>query len=117
MAVSAWVVLFTTGAITLGGVPYSVLMKFWQDTEARDAYFSGDGHALHDRLGDMGIEYEIKKHYRSQISDPVELDQHIHQILFDRTGYIGENYTVNAQRKLVLKDVGRAIEIESCPNC
>ncbi|MEL6249262.1 MAG: hypothetical protein AAFN18_23325 [Cyanobacteria bacterium J06554_6] len=112
---TTWVVLFATGTVTLGGVPYSVLMKFWQDAEARDAYFSGDSRELHDRLGRLGIEYEIKEYYRDRISDPVKLDQHIHQILYDRTRYLGENYTVKGG-KLVLK-TGRSGEIESCPNC
>jgi hypothetical protein len=114
---SLWIALFVTGAVTLGGVPYEVLMKFWQDPEAREAYFSGNGQVLHDRLGDLGIEYEIKRYYRSRIRDPIKLDQHIHQILYDRTGYVGAAYTVNAKGTLILRDIGEAVEIENCPNC
>ncbi|MGD1949217.1 MAG: hypothetical protein ACFB14_06185 [Leptolyngbyaceae cyanobacterium] len=35
MTVGTWVILFTTETITLGGVPYSVLMKVRQDPAAR----------------------------------------------------------------------------------
>ncbi|MEO0989159.1 MAG: hypothetical protein AAFY20_27005, partial [Cyanobacteria bacterium J06639_14] len=67
-------------------------------------------------MSDLGIEREIKDYYRSRIQDPVELDRHIHQVLFDRTGYVGENYVLQG-RKLVLKDPGIAEDIRSCPNC
>ena len=111
-----WIILFATDTITLGGVPYSVLMKVWQDPAARSALLGGDATELHDLMGSLGIEYDIKNYYRSRIDDPVELDQHIHQILFDRTGYIGENYTVRG-RTLVLKDPSKAEELRNCPNC
>lgn len=116
VAIGTWVVLLTTGVITLGGVPYSVLVKVWQDPAARSALLGGDETKLHDLMGDLGIEYEIKEHYRSQIEDPVELDQHIHQILFDRTGYVGEAYTVKG-RTLVLKDTSKIEALQNCPNC
>jgi hypothetical protein len=51
----------------------------------------------------MGIEEKMKDYYRPQISDEGVLDQHIHQILYDRTGYVGEAYQVNGG-VLVLKD-------------
>ncbi|MEM7796278.1 MAG: hypothetical protein AAF579_17720 [Cyanobacteria bacterium P01_C01_bin.118] len=116
MAVGAVVVLFTAEVITLGGVPYSVLMKVWQSPEARSALLGGDEKKLHNLMGDLGIEYEIKDYYRSRIQDPVQLDQYIHQILFDRTGYVGEAYTVKG-RTLVLKDPGKIQELRNCPNC
>lgn len=115
-AITTGVVLFTTGAITLGGVPYSVLMKVWQDPAARSALLGGDETELHDLMGALGIEYEIKEYYRDQIKDPVKLDQHIHQILFDRTGYVGEAYTVKG-RTLVLKDPAKLDQLQNCPNC
>ena len=111
-----WIILFATDTITLGGVPYSVLMKVWQNPAARSALLSGDETELHDLMGGLGIEYDIKNYYRSRIDDPVKLDQHIHQILFERTGYIGENYTVRG-RTLVLKDPSKAEELRNCPNC
>ena len=115
MAVATWVVLFTTGAITLGGVPYSVLMKVWQDPAARSALLGGEATELHDLMGNLGIEYDIKSYYSRRIKDPVKLDQHIHQIMFDRTGYVGENYVVQG-RKLVLKE-GKREALQNCPNC
>jgi len=78
-------------------------MQFLQDDVARSAYFSGNNVALHDRLGEMGIEEAMKDYYRPQIPDEVVLDQHIHQILYDRTDYVGEAYQVNGQGVLVLK--------------
>ncbi|MEO0868264.1 MAG: hypothetical protein AAFY17_07410 [Cyanobacteria bacterium J06642_11] len=115
MAIAAWVMLFTTGVITLGGVPYSVLMKVWQDPAARSALMGGKATELHDLMGNLGIEYEIKNYYRNRIQDPVKLDQHIHQILFDRTGYVGENYVVQG-RTLVLRE-GKLEELKNCPSC
>lgn len=116
MAVGTWVVLLTTGAITLGGVPYSVLLKVWQNPTARAALLGGEAAELHDLMNTLGIEYEIKEYYRNRIQDPVELDQHIHQILFDRTGYVGTNYTVKG-RTLVLKDPSIAEKLRNCPSC
>ena len=116
ITLGAAVVLFTSGAVTLGGVPYSVLMKVWQDPAARSALLSGNEKKLHDLMGNLGIEYEIKAYYRARIQAPVKLDQHIHQILFDRTGYVGEAYTVKG-RTLVLKDASKIQELRNCPNC
>lgn len=115
MAAGTWVVLFTTGVITLGGVPYSVLLKVWQNPEARSALLGGESSELHDLMGGLGIEYDIKSYYGKRIKDPVKLDQHIHQILFDRTGYVGENYVVQG-RTLVLKE-GKRQELQNCPSC
>ncbi len=115
-AAGTWVVLLTTGVITLGGVPYSVLMKVWQDPGARSALLSGKETQLHDLMNNLGIEYDIKEYYRSRIQDPVELDQHIHQIMFNRTGYVGDAYTVKG-RTLVLKDPAKAEELRNCPSC
>lgn len=116
LAAGTWVVLFTTGAITLGGVPYRVLMKVWQNDVARSALLSGSGRELHDVMDEMGIEYSIKAYYRPRIQDPVKLDQHIHQILYDRTGYVGDSYRLQG-RTLVLKDPAKAQELRSCPSC
>lgn len=116
-AVSVGTALFLTDAITWRGIPYSVLAKVWADPGAKAALASGDPVEMHRQLSALGIEYDIKQYYRARISDPVELDQHIHQIFYDWSGYIGENYTVDGRGKLVLKDVGKAIEIRGCPNC
>jgi hypothetical protein len=92
--------------ITIAKVPVPILLKFLGDKPARDAYFQKDKRALHDRLVALGVEEEIKAFYRSQIRDEVELDRYIHQIFYERSGYIGEAYTVNAEGILVLKQVG-----------
>lgn len=97
--------LFTMGeSITVGEVPLSIIISFLQDETARDAYFAKDGVKLHDRLDEMGIEEKMKDHYRSEIPNPVELDQYIHQVLYERTGYVGKAYKVNSQGVLVLKN-------------
>ena len=103
LLVGIWVVLFTGGYVTLGGVPAPIIMKFLSDETAREAYFQGDRKKLHNRLDDMGIEDDIKAYYRPQIPDEAQLDQYIHQIFYERTGYVGEGYQVNSQGVLVLK--------------
>ncbi|MEO0989160.1 MAG: hypothetical protein AAFY20_27010, partial [Cyanobacteria bacterium J06639_14] len=45
-AIGIWVLLFSAGVVTLGGVPYRVLLKVWQDDTARSALLSGAGTAL-----------------------------------------------------------------------
>lgn len=100
---ATWVSLFLSGSVTYRGVPYEVIRKFWQDDEARAAYFSGDNQALHDRLGMLGVEQDIKRYYRDQFDSEYELDRYIHQIMFDRTGYVGEAYRVDASGRLHLR--------------
>ncbi len=97
------VLLFLTGQLVIGGVPSSIVITFLQDDLARNAYITGDRQALHDRLDNLGIETQIKAYYRPKIQDEQELDLYIHQILYDRTGYIGEAYQVGSDKKLVLK--------------
>lgn len=116
LAAGTWVALFTTEVVTLGGVPYSVLMKVWQNPATRSALLRRDSVALHDLMDNMGIEYEIKKYYSKRIQDPVELDQHIHQILYDRTRYVGANYVV-VRGKLIPKSYDMVEEIYECPGC
>lgn len=103
LCVGIWAVLLTNGFLTIGGVPTPIILSFLQDETARNAYFQGDSQKLHDRLQGMGIEDRIKAFYRPQIRDEAELDQHIHQIMYDRTGYVGNSYRVNSQGVLVLK--------------
>jgi len=100
------------GQVVVGGVPISILTTFLQDDTARNAYLNRDRQLLHNRLQTLGIEEEIKDFYRSQITDKVELDQYIHQIFYDRTGYVGVNYWVNSEGILVLKK-GRLERIEN----
>ncbi|EKV02111.1 hypothetical protein Lepto7375DRAFT_4314 [Leptolyngbya sp. PCC 7375] len=116
LATGTWVTLFTTGVVTLGGVPYSVLIKVWQTPATRAALLRRDSYALHDLMDNMGIEAEIKRYYSKRIKDPVELDQHIHQILYDRTRYVGENYVV-VRGKLIPKSYDMVEELYECPEC
>lgn len=89
--------------ITIGGIPSSIVMEFLQDETARQAYWNKDKQALHDRLQVLGVEEQMKAYYRPKIPDELKLDQYIHQIFYDRTGYVGQGYTLNAQGKLILK--------------
>jgi len=98
-----WFVLLTEGQFTIGGVPVPIIRSFFQDETARNAYFAGDNKKLHARLQAMGVEEKIKSFYRPKIRDEAKLDQYIHQILYDRTGYVGEAYQVNSEGVLVLK--------------
>ena len=95
--------LLMSPSLTIQGVPMSIIGKFLMDGPARDAYWSGDGKALHDRLDDLGIEAEMKAFYRPQIPDEVQLDQHVHQIFYETTGYVGQAYKLDGQGNLVLK--------------
>lgn len=95
-----WLSLFVSGRVTLGGVPYPILNKFWDDEAAKVAYFGSDRQSLHDRLSEMKIEADIKDYYRSRFDDEGELDRYIHQIMFDRTGYVGEAYQVDNYGRL-----------------
>lgn len=100
LGVVLWTSLFIGERTTLGGVPYGIIRTFWNDKTARDAYFSGDAQVLHDRLSTLGVEASIKAYYRDQFEDEYALDRYIHQIMFDRTGYVGEAYRVNEQGQL-----------------
>ncbi len=94
---------FLSGNLVVYGVPSSVIIQFLADETARAAYLNGHNQVLHDRLNEMGIEEQMKDFYRSHISDETLLDQHIHQILYDCTGYVGDAYRLNADGHLVLR--------------
>ncbi len=98
-------------SLTVQGVPIPIIVTFLTDQPARDAYFSGDSKALHDRLEKLGIEAKIKAFYRPQIRDEVKLDQYVHQIFYDATGYVGKAYRLNDQGVLVLKETS-TVEFE-----
>jgi hypothetical protein len=95
--------LLTSTFITFKGVPLPIIVQFLVDEPARKEYFAGDKKGLHDRLQQMGIEEEIKAFYRPKIQDENKLDQYIHQIFYNSTGYVGEGYFVNSQGLLVPK--------------
>ena len=96
-----WGNLFVLELVSLGGVPYGIIHKFWNDPAARTAYFVGDSRGLHDRLRSLGVEADIKDYYRDRFATEHELDRHIHQIMYDRTGYVGEAYQVRPSGQLV----------------
>ncbi|MEL7227427.1 MAG: hypothetical protein AAGL17_21995 [Cyanobacteria bacterium J06576_12] len=99
-----WTNLFIQEKVTFAGVPYRIINKFWNDKPARTAYFVGDRQGLHDRLQDLGVEEDIKAYYRDRFDSEYELDKYIHQIMFDRTGYVGEAYRVNGFGELISID-------------
>lgn len=90
-------------SIPIRGVPIPILIKFLADQPAREAYWGGQTQVLHDRLNQLGIEEDIKAYYRPQFQDEDQLDQHIHQIFYNNTGYVGNSYEVNAEGILVPK--------------
>lgn len=96
-------VLFLSGHLVIGGIPSSILMMFLQDATARDAFLQGDHQGLHARLSEMGVEEMMKDYYRPRIADEAELDRYVHQLFYDRTGYVGEAYRVAPNGKLVRK--------------
>lgn len=96
--------LLTSERATIGGVPTSIIIDSLKDETARSALLQRDSRKLHDRLEVMGVEARIKAFYRPQIPNEVKLDQHIHQLLYDRTGYVGDAYQVNSQGVLTLRE-------------
>jgi hypothetical protein len=88
--------------LTYKGVPVRILVHFVEDGEARRAYFAGEKTALHARLKELGVEEQIKAYYRPQFKDEQALDLHIHQLLYDNTGYVGAAYMVDGDGKLQL---------------
>jgi hypothetical protein len=89
-------------SLTYKGVPVKILVQFIEDPIARKFYFAGQKKALHNRLKEMDVEEQIKDFYRPQIQDEQQLDQYIHQLLYDNTGYVGASYIVDGQGKLVI---------------
>ncbi|HEY9846488.1 MAG TPA: hypothetical protein V6D03_09845, partial [Candidatus Caenarcaniphilales bacterium] len=102
-AVGIGVLWFNYEQLTLRGVPVPIIISFLNDETARSAYFQGNSKQLHDRLEQMGVEAQVKAFYRPQFSDEAKLDQYIHQLLYDQTGYVGDAYRVNSQGILIPK--------------
>jgi hypothetical protein len=90
-------------SMTVKGIPVSILVKGLSDQDALNLYLSGDKKGFHDRLEEIGIKDEIKAFYRPKIRDEQQLDQHIHQIFYNLSGYVGVAYSVNQKGILVLK--------------
>ncbi|MGB7416680.1 MAG: hypothetical protein WA902_20925 [Thermosynechococcaceae cyanobacterium] len=93
-------------SLTIQGVPLTMVVKFLRDRPARDAYFAKDKPGLHNRLQELGIEDEIKEFYRPQFSDEKQLDQHIHQVFYDLSGYVGKAYVLTDDGTLRLRSIG-----------
>lgn len=101
-----WGLLFVNDVVTLGGVPAVVVGRFFQDPGAIIHFLTGNKQALHQNLQELGIEEQIKDYYRDRIPDEIQLDQYIHQLLYNWTGYVGDNYIVGSQGILFLKTTG-----------
>jgi len=86
--------------ITIDGVPVPILLKAFGDESVRQAYWSGDKQELHDRLNAIGIEEDIKDYYRPHAAGESDLDQKIHQIFYNQTGYVGDAYQVDKTGRL-----------------
>jgi hypothetical protein len=87
--------------LTYRGVPLGMILDFLTDPIARNAYFDGDRKLLHQRLDELGFERNIKAFYRPKISDEVELDRYIHQLMYENTGYVGKAYHLGQSGQLV----------------
>lgn len=114
-----WGVLFVNDFVTLGGVPAEVIGRFLQDPGAIIHFLTGNKQALHQNLEELGIEEQIKDYYRDRIPDEIQLDHYIHQLLYNWTGYVGDNYIVGSQGILFLKTTGEIRlkqEIKEKPN-
>ena len=45
-----------------------------------------------------------KLNYRPQFKGELELDLYVHQLFYDLTGYLGQEYRINSAGKLTLKE-------------
>ncbi|MBW4662926.1 MAG: hypothetical protein KME01_01780 [Chroococcus sp. CMT-3BRIN-NPC107] len=98
-----WTTMLTKGYVAIGGVPSPIIISFLRNETARAAYFDGDNEKLHAQMQSMDLAEKLKPYYRPQFANEAQLDRYTHQILYDRTGYIGKAYQVNPQGILVVK--------------
>ncbi len=103
-----WVEMLTKGYVAIGGVPSPIILSFLKNDSARIAYFDGDEEKLHAQIQSMNLAEKLKPYYRPQFAEEAKLDLHTHQILYDRTGYIGRAYQVTKQGVLTLKKKTKA---------
>ena len=111
-----WSLMLTKGYVAIGGVPSPIIFSFFQNEIARKAYFDGDSKKLSAQIQSMGLPEKLKPYYRPQFKDEAKLDLYTNQILYDRTGYIGKAYKVNAQGILVLKKSQKVSKLQSHHN-
>ena len=102
-----WVEMLTKGYLAIGGVPSPIILSFLQNDTARIAYFDGDEEKLHAQIQRMNLAEKLKPYYRPQFAEEAKLDLHTHQILYDRTGYVG-TYQVTKQGVLTSKKKTKA---------
>lgn len=95
-------------SMTVKGIPVSILVKGLSDRDALNLYWSGDKKGFHDRLEEIGIKDDIKAFYRPKIRDEQQLDQYIHQIFYNLSGYVGVAYSVNQKGVLVLNSASKS---------
>ncbi len=99
-----WVEMLTKRYVAVGGIPSPIILSFLQNDSARVAYFDGDEEKLYSQIQSMNLAEKLKPYYRPQFTEEAKLDLHIHQILYDRTGYVGKAYRVSKQGVLTLKN-------------
>jgi len=104
---AAW--MLTRESATIANVPVPLFVKAFEDGTARNYFLVGNTRAFHDRLERMGIKDAIKAFYRPKIHDEVKLDQYIHQIFYEDTGFVGDAYYVNSQGILTLKNPAASV--------
>lgn len=90
-------------SIVIQGIPLNILWMATSDLPTVEAYLRGDKVALHQRLQDKGVEEAIKAYYRPRIRNEKQLDQYIHQLFYELSGYVGVAYRVNDQGILELR--------------
>jgi hypothetical protein len=56
----------------------------------------------------MGVEAEIREHYRQYITDEVELDRYVNQLMYENTGYVNDDFVVDRNGQLLSK--GKELE-------
>ena len=101
--------MLTRESATIANVPVPLVVRAFEDETARNYFLLGNKRAFHDRLERMGIKDAIKAFYRPRIHDEVKLDQYIHQIFYDDTGFVGDAYYVNSQGILTLKNPAASV--------
>ncbi|AFY70157.1 hypothetical protein Pse7367_1881 [Thalassoporum mexicanum PCC 7367] len=88
---------------SISGVPLPIVMRSMLDGQTRKAYFQGDGDLLYRRLKELGVETDIRDHYRQYISDEAELDRYVNQLMYENTGYVNDDFDVDRNGQLVPK--------------
>lgn len=89
------IINFQSSNVVIKRIPLPIIMEFITDFKSINTYLKGDKVALHERLQEKGIEEKIKNYYRPYFASEAELDQYIHQVFYEETGYVGKEYKVN----------------------